>query len=380
MTGTFFGIQHKKKTDRLGGGIVMKIPKLAFSAFLIFFFLSTGGALPRFSARMNLKCQNCHIDPNGGGMRNYYGAVMYGREVLPVPAWSQDTAIEEFSTRLSDYVSLGTDIQTLFWYQQQNHYTSFYQMQGDIYISARVARSILLYFDKPLYNGFDVFGLISGLPVNGYVKIGRFTPAYGTRVDDHTIFIRAKTVFPNYRREDTGFELGISPTYVNWNAGVYNGENGGDPSNGKIRLVTSRVEFENQIGAVNYSVGGSVWYNNTVEGSNTMYGGFGALSYKRFTLNTEVDFKTDWAALRTDEFISYLELNYLLLDGLDLKFIYDFYDPDINVKSGSESRYSVGVEFFPIQGIELRPLFRLDVKTPGNIQQHEFDLLVHFFL
>jgi hypothetical protein len=358
----------------------MRISRFVLCAISLFFLINAGSALPRFAARMDLKCQSCHIDPNGGGMRNYYGDVMYGREVLPVPAWSQDTTIEEFTTRLSKYVSMGADVTTLFWNRRESRYTSFYQMQGDIYVSASVARSLLIYFDKALYGGFDVFGFINGLPVNGYLKIGRFTPAYGTRIDDHTTFIRTKTVFPNYRRDDTGIEVGVSPTSFAWNFGIYNGESGADPSNGKIRLMTTWAQYVNQVGNVNYSLGGSLWYNNAVEGSNTMYGGFGALSYKRFVLNGEVDFKTDWAGLRTDEFISYLELNYLIIDGLDLKFIYDFYDPDIHLKSGSETRYSVGAEFFPIQGIELRPLYRLDVKTPDDIRQHEFDFLIHFFL
>jgi hypothetical protein len=358
----------------------MKISRVVLPALISLLCTATGLTLPRFASRMDLKCQNCHIDPNGGGMRNYYGDVMYGREVLPVPAWSQDTIIEEFTNHLSKYVSLGADVTTLYWSQRETHYTSFFQMQGDLYVSASVAKSLLIYFDKALYGGFDVFGLINGLPVNGYLKIGRFTPAYGTRIDDHTTFIRTKTAFPVYRRDDTGVEVGISPQSFAWNFGIYNGENGADPSNGSIRLMTTRAEYLNQIGDVNYSLGGSIWYNNAVEGSNTMYGGFGGLSYRRFVLNTEVDFKTDWAGLKTDEFISYLELNYLIIDGLDLKFIYDFYDPDIHIKNGSESRYSVGAEFFPIQGIELRPLYRLDVKTPGNVRQHEFDFLVHFFL
>ncbi len=358
----------------------MKKLRFVIPVLISFLFISAGLALPRFASRMNLKCQDCHIDPNGGGMRNYYGDVMYGREVLPFPAWSQDTTIEQFTTKLSEFVSMGADVTTLFWYQKEAKYTSFLQMQGDIYLSAHVTKSLLLYFNKPALSGFEVFGLINGLPINGYLKIGRFTPAFGTQIDDHTVFIRSKTVFPVFRRDDTGIEVGISPQSFMWNVGIYNGENGADPSNGSIRLMTTWAEYLSQIGEVNYSVGGSIWYNNAVAGSNTMYGGFGGLSYKRFVMNAEADFKTDWAGLRTDEFISYLELNYLIIDGLDLKFIYDFYDPDIHLKSGSESRYSVGAEFFPIQGVELSPLYRLDVKTPANIRSHEIDFLVHFFL
>jgi hypothetical protein len=341
---------------------------------------TTGFALPRFSSITNIKCQNCHIDPNGGGMRNYYGAAMYGRETLPVRTWSNDSTMNDFTTRLNDFISFGMDMRTLFLYQQQRNYASFNQMQGDIYLSARLANNILLSVTKTIFNDIEMFGIAQILPANGYVKIGRFTPAYGTRIDDHTSFIRSKTVFPLYRRDDTGIEVGISPASLTWNAGVFNGESGGDPSNGWIRLITTRAETIFRLDNLNCSLGGSAWYNNGKFGALTMYGGFASVRYKDVTIHTELDFKKDQTTLGTNEFISYIEINYLLLDGVDLKLMYDFYDPDIDYKTGSEARYSIGAEFFPLPGIELRPMYRILATTPGDLRQNEFDVLMHLFL
>jgi hypothetical protein len=111
-----------------------------------------------------------------------------------------------------------------------------------------------------------------------------------------------------------------------------------------------------------------------------MFGGFGSFSYQGFNIDAEVDFKKDKGVLGTNEFISYLEINYLVLSGIDLKFMYDFYDPDTEYTTGSESRYSLGLEFFPLYGIELRPIYRFIVQTPGNINRNEFDFLFHFYL
>jgi hypothetical protein len=354
--------------------------RIIISIILLVVIVHISGALPRFGTRTNLKCQNCHIDPNGGGMRNYYGSAMYARETLPVPAWSEDTTMAGFTPRLNDFVSIGMDMRTLFYYQQQQEHTSFFQMQGNLYICARLANKLLLYFDKELYSGFDVFGIANMFPANGYIKVGRFTPAFGTRIDDHTTFIKTKTVFPNYRREDTGIELGISPTSFTWNMGVFNGESGADPSNGWIRLFTTRAEALFRVADMNFSLGGSVWFNDGKAGNLTMCGGFTGLSYKNTTIHAEADLKKDNAGLGTQEFISYFEVNYLILDGLDLKLIYDFYDPDVKYITGSESRYSIGAEFFPLPGVELRPMYRLGKKDPGNVRQNEFDFLVHFFL
>lgn len=253
-------------------------------------------------------------------------------------------------------------------------------MQGDIYLSARLSNKVALAVTKPILQDYEIYGIAQILPLNGYVRAGRFTPAYGTRIDDHTTFIRTKTVFPLFRRPDTGVEIGISPTSLTWNAGIYNGETGSDPSNGQIRLVTTRAEAFLQLENVNVSIGGSAWYNKGAAGTLTMYGGFGGLNYKDVTFHAEVDMKKDKTGPGTQEFISYLELNYLLLDGLDINFIYDFYDPDIDLKTGSQSRYSAGVEFFPLPGVELRPVFRILKTTPGQTTDKEFDILLHLFL
>jgi hypothetical protein len=364
----------------LRGRRTMKIFQTALFLCISFFIVAQGYALPRFSSSAYLKCQNCHIDPNGGGMRNYYGVMMYGRETLPVHSWSDDSTMMNFTTQLNDYISIGMDMRTLFMYKQRQDYTSFYQMQGDIYLSARLSKKLLLTVTKSLFHDFEIFGIAQILPFNGYVKIGRFTPAYGTKIDDHTAFIRTKTVFPLYRREDTGIEAGISPTLFTWNAGIYNGESGGDPSNGRIRLITTRGEALFRIENINISLGGCVWYNKGAAGTLTMYGGFAGLYYKDISVHAEVDMKKDKVGTGTQELISYLEVNYLLMNGVDLKFMYDFYDPDIDLKTGSESRYSFGVEFFPLPGLEVRPMYRIINSMPGIPQEREFDFLVHLYL
>ncbi len=358
----------------------MKTLRYYLPIFMLIFLPLLTLALPRFALRMNAKCQNCHIDPNGGGMRNYYGAAMYAKTTLPMHLWSDDSTLSNFTTQLNDFISFGTDLRTLFYYQQKNDYSSFYQMQGSIYLSARLASKLMVYFNKGLYSGFEVFGLANVLPANGYIKVGRFTPAYGTKIDDHTVFVRDRTDFQNNRREDTGIEAGISPSIFTWNIGVFNGVKGNDFSSGKVRLISTRADAKIRVEDIKFSLGASAWYNNAPAGTFTMFGGFGGVSYEGFTLNSEIDFKKDKAGYGTNELISYLELNYLLIDGIDLKFIYDFHDPDTKYQTGSQSRYSLGLELFPINGLEIRPVYRILKEEPVNDRNNGFDCLIHFYL
>lgn len=122
----------------------------AVAVCLVFFvFADQAQALPKFSTRTGWKCQSCHVNPSGGGMRNP-GGVTYGREELPVPTWSEELGLEDFSTALTNFVSVGADVRTLFFYQQGSteDQNALFQMQGDLYINLQLAKKVNVYFDK----------------------------------------------------------------------------------------------------------------------------------------------------------------------------------------------------------------------------------------
>ena len=39
-------------------------------------------ALPRFSIETSTSCMSCHVNPNGGGMRNDYGSNVFSLDEL----------------------------------------------------------------------------------------------------------------------------------------------------------------------------------------------------------------------------------------------------------------------------------------------------------
>ena len=394
--------------------------KKAAVLFVATFIMFTGTtellALPKFASRVGVKCQACHIDPTGGGMRNTFGST-YGREELPVKTYKNviDTAddgkvtlskedvtnIDDFSTAITPNLSYGADFRTLYFYEANNKTSSIFQMQGDLYLNFRLNRQFLLYLDKGLYSGFQAFGLAKVLPLDGYLKVGQFIPAYGTKIDDHTTFIRGGPYFTLnpalsvYRQglvfgeyaQQTGIEAGISPGIFSLQAGLFDGApNAGlNGTNATMyKTVSVRGAATIQTSEINLNVGAS-FYNdpnpNPTEKA-TFYGGFGSVTVlKTLTLNGEFDYiQTPVAGVNTTGFMSYTELNYVLVNGVDLKLGYDFYDPDKNLKTGSEARVNVGAEFFLMSGVEVRPLYRFNMEQPTEINNDEFDLMFHFFL
>jgi hypothetical protein len=258
-------------------------------------------------------------------------------------------------------------------------------MQGDIYLNFKLAKKINIYLDKGLYGGFEIFGTAAILPANGFVKVGKFVPNYGMKMDDHTIFAREATGFSpeRGRAELTGAEAAISPGVATVTGGIYNATDGFGSGTGNKKALLGRAEGLFKVGEDLFlGLGGNVF--STKSSSNvqtTLYGGFGSFSYENLTLLGEIDFiDTDNAGTQQKGFVTYLEADYMVTPGLDVKLAYDFLDTDTDVKSGSTSRYSVGFEFFPITGIEVRPMYRIRKEDPTDLSNDEFHFLIHFYL
>jgi len=353
---------------------------------LIAFVISSSAlALPRFAARTGAKCQSCHVNPTGAEMRQTFG-VQYGRDQLPIPEWSKDFEMEDFSNLLTNVLGVGADFRTLYFSRKQDtlRTNGFFEMQGDIYLNFKVAKKISMFINKGLYSGFEIFGLLHILPAEGYIKIGKFIPAFGTKIDDHTTYIRMYTGFsPEFvRPERTGAEVAVSPGPFTVIGGFYNAADGFGAAQGKEKAFLGRGEGIFKLNDdTHFGLGADIYQWQTLGGfSTSLIGGMGSFSYKNYTVFGEVDQIKNNGLSGVTGIVAYVEGDFMVTQGVDLKVAYDFYDPDKDVKSGSLSRYSFGVEFFPISGVEVRPMYRIIKSEPVDKKDNEFDLIIHFYL
>jgi hypothetical protein len=361
----------------------------SIGVFIVAALSSHGFALPRFAVRTGEKCQSCHVNPTGAEMRQTLG-VQYGREQLPVPAWSKAFEIEDFSNLLTNFLGVGADFRTLFFYQQRDAQlpdsaknNAFFQMQGDIYLNFKIAKKVSMFINKGLQNGYEIFGLLNILPASGHVKIGKFVPAFGTKIDDHTTYIRTYTKFSaELQPQLTGLEVGVSPGPATLIGGIYNAQDNYGATTLSQKAYLGRAEgIFTLADDIHFGIGADVFRKATPNNfSTTLWGGLASFSYKDFTIFGEADLIKNNGRSGVDGVVSYVEADFMITQGLDLKLAYDFYDPDKDVKSGSLSRYSFGFEFFPISGVEVRPLYRIVTRDPDSVQANEFDVIVHFYL
>jgi hypothetical protein len=324
-------------------------------------------------------------------MRQAFG-VQYGRDQLPVPEWSKGSEVADFSNVITNILGVGADFRTIYYNRKLSDSTrsdGLFQMQGDLYVNLRVAQKVFLYLNlnKGISSGFDAFALMNILPASGHLKIGRFIPDYGTNLDDHTAYVRQYTrLSPEFDVvERTGAEAAVSPGPLTILGGIYNAnEGGGIPStNNKALLGRAEGMFKLSEG-LTLGLGGNVFSTKIgIQGvSTTYYGGFGSFSAGNFTLLGEADWiRSSPAGQTTTGLATYTEADFMVAQGVDLKLAYDFYDQDINFRTGSKSRYSIGVEFFPLSGVEIRPIYRiLKQQDPDTGTMNEFDLMLHLYL
>ena len=83
-----------------------------------------------------------------------------------------------------------------------------------------------------------------------------------------------------------------------------------------------------------------------------LLGIFGGVSISNFTVTYEIDQIQD--LIRDESLASYLQFVYKPIQGLHIITKYDYFDYDADIANGSISRYSYGIEFYPLNILEIK--------------------------
>ncbi|MCI0471970.1 MAG: hypothetical protein L0Y76_00120 [Ignavibacteria bacterium] len=354
---------------------------------------------PRFSAYTGDKCADCHVNPQGGGMRNQYGQ-HFAKQNLQMDFLKKlVTKKTNFSTQLNKNISIGGDVRIV---HVGNENTSgpstntFLTMQGDFYANANVNDYISVYVAPGLQipnipTKYEVYGMVGNLPANIYFRAGRMTPTYGMKVVEHRAYQRQSLLGTPYAAND-GVEIGLSPGFVNFSAGLFNGLNTSFFDNDPKRMFVSSADFtfipvEDKFN-VNF---GASFFNNPynfldpVSGTQTdaikqAFGGFAKFGlFKRIALLGEVDFlENTQLSSMTRGIFGFGELNVIIVNGVELRTQYEIMKPDRDEENNRTIRTSVGAALFPLTGFETEAMVRFvsDDRQPNTT---EFQWSFHFY-
>jgi hypothetical protein len=182
---------------------------------------------------------------------------------------------------------------------------------------------------------------------------------------------------------------------------VTNGERGSAGDNNQQVAVTGRAGWRFHVpGTGLNAMLGASWFRDHAEepGLRRAYGPFGYLQLGRVTWLGEADFAerkfdsspppgTGETKRRVDELYVSNELTFRVVQGLDVRGTYDFFDQDLDFESGTRARYGLGFEFMPtpftkvlamanLWKVDPLPAFPQYLET-GDFFQTVFQ--VHFF-
>lgn len=346
--------------------------------------------------KCRVSCGACHVNPTGGMIRNAAG-YYFGTRTLPMSSKINEDISQSIELIQSNkFISLGGDFRFMNLISDRRGKTEphYFPMQADLYADLRLMKYVSFVTQFGLERGGnsavrEVFGLLHNLPYNGYLKLGKFIPPYGHRLEDHTAYIRTKIAFDQSLPSSyvSGIEAGVEPLVFFANVAYFNQDETPKNDRGKLQKGVSGIAGWRGLWL---QLGGSFFDVSDFETSldsttdRSSYGIFGSLRLLRASLLFEYDFVKDDIASpagssERKSTITFQELNYHVLKGLNAKVRYETYDPDDDVSGDDLKRYMAGVDILPYPFIEFNLQYR-HTDDPAIVEEYnEYLFMAHLW-
>ncbi len=344
---------------------------------LLLLLLSVGAhtsvhAEPYLAVQMGLKCEQCHVNPTGGGLRTTFGDV-FAQTVMP--AEHLDTGADNWTGDLGKFIRVGGDLRFDAQLTQVQHSPStdeFSLEQARVYLEANVIPGRLLaYFDEQVAPGGalnrEAYALYWSASHDWYVKAGQMYLPFGLRLQDQSAFILGATGI-NMASPDQGVEFGWEKGHWDAQLAVSNGTAGG-PVQGNGKQTSAQLAFVDSL----WRLGLAANFNAQPGGAKSAYGIFGGLRTGPISWLAQAEI-TDDQSIPNDQgkqLAALLEANWLIARGNNLKITGEFLNPNRAVPNGEETRWSLVYELTPIQFVQLRAGFRWNDGIPQDPSEHQ---------
>ena len=322
-------------------------------------------SLPRFSVEESTSCFSCHVNPTGGGMRNDYGSNVYNLDELTIRKWISH-GDEDWDGFVTDHIQIGGEFRIQSF--DGNTSKGTFPMQAEIYTKVDINKNADFYLEASLggSRNYEYFVLFDKLPNHSWIKVGQTSPNYGLMIDDHTSFIKSgnkNQLISNNRDLDIGFRklfdpMANKPLIIE--AGTRLLDNIFLTASLSQPLENSNYQdLVNFTGSVNYikSFGKqSIMFGSSIleENNISLIGIYGGLNTGPIVFTFETDWADNLLENNKNSFASYGQLVVKPIQGLHLLAKYDYFDHDYDFKTGSITRYSYGMEIYPLNMFEVK--------------------------
>ncbi len=236
--------------------------------------------------------------------------------------------------------------------------------------------------DQPRFGVRDLWVMTHEWPMLSYLRVGRFLPAFGTRVADHTAYIRRGF---GLSQEDPanrvlGVEVGINPNYPYLTASAFktstlDAQNPVEPGEGAgAALSAGWRDLGWQLG-----VSGMVRRRPEREGGDTddlsLQWAFNPWRYLKWLPLTYLGetavgrFQRPNSGRSSWQVAHYHQLAWTALNGVVWRLRYDFWDPDVEVQDDAIHRPGIGLDLTLLPGLSINGDVRAGLPVGGEVGQ-----------
>lgn len=326
-------------------------------------------AEPYLAVQEGYKCNVCHVNPTGGGLRNTFG-IQYAKLLLPAKPIA---ALDVWNGQLIDSVRLGGDLRAAWTRSSAPNTASQSQfgleqvrIYGDVAI---IPDRLGVYVDEQVapnaaqnMEAYLRIGSTQGL----YLKGGQFYLPFGWRLQDQTAFVREVSSI-SMTNPQQGIEVGCE--HGGWSAqldltnvpAAGAGSKAGHQTTGQVVQVRP-----------NWRWGAAASFTQSDVGNRRVGGIFAGLRTGPVAWLGEADLIHDegFPGGRTLA-AGLIEADWRMLKGHNLKGTVEYFDPDRRVREDQRARYSVVYEFTPIPFLQLRAGYRRYRGIPQSNSQNQ---------
>lgn len=333
------------------------IAVVSMMAFGGFAGIAPAVAEPYLAVQEGYKCNVCHVNPTGGGLRNNFGTI-YSKTLLP--AQSLDGVLDAWTGKLIDNVRIGGDLRAE-WSKsvvpdnggQQQFALEQFRVYGEVmvipdklgvYIDEQVAPNAAQNMEAYVRYGSTADGL--------YFKGGQFYLPFGWRLQDQTAFVREVTGI-SMTTPQQGVELGYE--HGSWSAQLDFTNIAATATSTTGHQATGQVVYVQPL----WRLGAATSLTESDVGNRRVGGIFAGVRTGPVAWLGEADLIHD------DSFpggrslaAGLLEADWRVRRGHNLKLTAEYYDPNRSVSEDQQVRYSAVYEYTPIPFMQLRAGYR----------------------
>jgi len=340
---------------------------------LIGFAAYPAHAEPYLAVFYGQKCEACHVNPTGGGLRTTFGDTL---AQTVIPSQHLDSPTDNWIGTINQYLRAGGDLRFDGQVTQAPNTASVQEFsleQMRIYLEADVIPNRLLaYVDEQVAPGGaldrEAYVLFWSAAHEWYLKAGQMYLPFGLRLQDQTAYILTATGI-NMTTPDQGVEFGWEKGHWDAQLDVTNGTAGGAVTHAGKQFSGQLIYVESL-----WRLGIAANQNDASgAGGKTALGIFGGLKTGPIAWLAQAEVVNDESIANGQgkQFATLLEANWLIVRGSNLKVTDEFLNPNRAVPNGEETRWSLVYEFTPIQFAQIRAGFRWNDGIPQDPAEHD---------